>query len=194
MTNAASGDRPRFLSPTPLPALESPEAPALRRQIAEACHAWLMRSPSRDTRTNYTRDLGQFLAFTGVPPDRPEALATIRPHQVAAWRDHLRDAALTNASIVRKMTVLRSLFSYLQTYGYVGANPAHSDFVAAPSVSRDGKTVGLSPEACRRLLDAPQTTVRKRGCTEGMPAPAAVRDRALFSVLAYTGCRVGELA
>jgi integrase/recombinase XerD len=42
------------------------------------------------------------------------------------------------------MTVLRSLFSYLQTYGYAGSNPAHSDFVEAPPVPRDGKTVGLS--------------------------------------------------
>ncbi len=63
---------------------------------------------------------------------------------------------LTNSSIRRKLTVLRSLFSYLQTYGYVGANPAHSDFVAAPAAPRDGKTVGLTPEECRRLLDAPR--------------------------------------
>lgn len=155
--------------------------PQLGDQIREACHAWLAKSPSRDTRVNYAHDLAQFLTFAGVPPDRPEALAAIRPHQVAAWRDHLRDGGMTNSSIRRKMTVLRSLFSYLRTYGYVGANPAHSDFVAAPPVPRDGKTVGLAPEDCRRLLDAPPAT------------PAGVRDRALLAVLAYTGCRVGEL-
>src|SRR5262249_6699330 len=89
---------------------------------------------------------------------------------------------LANSSIRRKMTVLRALFSYLQSYGYVGANPAHSDFVAAPPVPRDGKTVCLSPEDCRRLLDAPSAN-----------APAGLRDRCLLAVLAYTGCRVGEL-
>ena len=36
-----------------------------------------------------------------------------------------------------------------------GFDPAHSDFVAAPKVPRDGKTVGLSPHDCRHLLDAP---------------------------------------
>jgi hypothetical protein len=46
-------------------------------------------------------------------------------------------------------------YTYLHVYGYAGANPAHSDFVEAPAVSRDGKTVGLCPEDCRRLLDAP---------------------------------------
>jgi integrase/recombinase XerD len=151
-------------------------------QVREACQAWLVRSPSRDTRSNYAHDLRQFLAFVAIPPERPDLLVTVRPHQVAAWRDQLLDEGLTNSSVRRKMTVLRSLFSYLQTYGYVGANPAHSDFVAAPPVPRDGKTVGLSPEDCRRLLDAPGS------------APSGVRDRALLAVLAYTGCRVGELA
>ena len=80
------------------------------------------------------------------------------------------------------MTVLRSLFSYLQTYGYAGANPAHSDFVEAPSVPRDGKTVGLSPEDCRRLIDAPD-----------LRTPAGIRDRAILGTLAYSACRVGEL-
>lgn len=154
----------------------------IARELSEARLAWLMRSPSQDTRSNYERDLGQFLTFAGFSPDDVVALASIRPHQVAAWRDQLQKQGLTNSSIRRKMTVLRSLFSYLQTYGYVGANPAHSDFVAAPSAPRDGKTVGLSPEDCRILLDAPS------GKT-----PAGLRDRALLSVLAYTGCRVGEL-
>jgi len=49
-------------------------------------------------------------------------------------------------------------------------------------VPRDGKTVGLAPEECRRLLDGPD-----------VETPEGKRDRALFAVLAYTGCRVGEL-
>jgi len=135
-----------------------------------------------DTRSNYERDLGQFLIFCGFAANDVGQLATIRPHHVAAWRDHLAQAELTNSSIRRKLTVLRSLFSYLQTYGYVGANPAHSDFVAAPAAPRDGKTVGLTPQDCRRLLEDPCETT-----------PAGVRDRVLLGVLAYTGCRVGEL-
>jgi integrase/recombinase XerD len=166
----------------------------LRQQIAEACRSWLMRSPSPKTRSNYDRDLRQFLAFAGVSADRPEALAGVRPHQVAAWRDHLREAGLTNSSTRRKMTVLRSLYSYLQTYGFVGANPAHSDFVAAPAVPRDGKTVALSPADCRRLMDAPKISRRDEDTGKDIPLPAGLRDRALLSVLAYTGCRVGELA
>jgi len=164
-----------------LPPLPIPE-PGLRELFAEAHRSWLMKSPSLDTRRNYARDVGQFIRFVGSPPDHLEQLAMVRPHDVAAWRDSLQQRGLTNSSIRRKLTALRSLFSYLQVYGHRGANPAHSDFVEAPPAPRDGKTVGLSPEDCRRLLDAPI-----------VETPAGVRDCALLAVLAFTGCRVGEL-
>ena len=168
-----------------IPAFQAPGESTrrdLRARFLDARNAWLLKSPSGNTRENYARDLAQFLAFCGIPPDRLDLVGTIRPHHVAAWRDRLREQGLQNSSICRKMTALRSLFSYLQTYGYTGANPAHSDFVEAPAVPRDGKTVGLSPEDCRRLLDAPDAST-----------PAGVRDRAILGVLAYSACRVGEL-
>lgn len=179
---------PALLSPLPpgqpLTPINDPQYSIDRaEQFREACRAWLARSPSRDTRSNYARDLGQFIAFVGIPSDHPERLASVLPRHVACWRDHLKERGLTNSSVRRKMTALRSLFSYLQTYGYSGTNPAHGDFVEAPPVPRDGKTVGLSPQDCRRLIDAPT-----------VETPAGLRDRALLAVLAYTGCRVGELA
>jgi integrase/recombinase XerD len=155
---------------------------SLRVQVTRAVEAWLLRSNSRSTRTNYAMDLSQFLDFIRAPVEALERLLAVRPESVAAWRDGLRERGLTNSSIRRKLTALRSLFSYLQTYGYLGANPAHSDFVDAPSAPRDGKTVGLAPADCRRLLDAPD-----------LSTPVGVRDRAILAVLAYSACRVGEL-
>jgi integrase/recombinase XerD len=171
--------------------------PTVADKMRAGCQAWLAKSTSLDTRSNYKRDVQQFLSFASVPSDRPEALADIGPTQVAAWRDSLKQAGRENASIRRKMTALRSLFSYLQTYGAIGQNPAHGDFVDAPAVARDGKTVALSPQDCRRLLDAPPTKIAKSRddeMFEELALPIGVRDRALFAVLAYTGCRVGELA
>jgi integrase/recombinase XerD len=154
----------------------------IRAQVTEAIRAWLARSPSLDTRKNYARDLQQFFSFVGIAADESEQLTRVVPRQVAEWRDALRERGLTNSSIRRKMTVLRSLYSYLQVYGYAGLNPAHSDFVEAPAVARDGKTVALTPGDCRRLLDAPDHGT-----------PVGLRDRALLGVLAYGGVRVGEL-
>jgi integrase/recombinase XerD len=173
-------------SPQVIPAFDS--APGLTRgelrgRMAEACAAWLVRSPSANTRLSYSRDLDQFFAFLKMDPSKPDGLTAVRPHHVAAWRDHLRALGLTNNSILRKLTALRSLFSYLKTYGYLGANPAHSDFVEAPAVPRDGKTVGISPKDCRRLLDAPDNSM-----------PSGIRDQAILAILAFSACRVGELA
>jgi integrase/recombinase XerD len=173
-------------SPQSVPATAIP--PELCEQIREACRAWLAKSPSPDTRSNYKRDLDQFLAFAGIDKNQPEHLIRVMPRQVADWRDHLRAKGLTNSSIRRKLSVLRGLFSYLKNYGYTGANPAHSDFVDAPAAPRDGKTVGLSPHDCRKLLDAPLVESQKHE-----PLPEGLRDRALLAVLAYSGIRVGEL-
>lgn len=155
----------------------------LRRQLGEAFHAWLTRSPSVETRDGYSRDLFQFLDFASVPSEAWEKLTDIRPATVAAFRDHLLAAGHSNTGVGRKLSVIRSLYSFLRTYGYTGANPADTAFVAAPPVPRDGKTVALSPEDSRRLLDCPTTDT-----------PEGVRDRAILAVLAFTGCRVGEVS
>lgn len=168
----------------PAPAFErNPDAdPALRESMKEAIDSWLRKTPSNHTRISYLRDLEQFCCFAQIEIAAPEQLVRVRPSHVAAWRDALQQRGRSNATIRRKMTTLRALFSYLQIYGYVGANPAHGKFVKAPSVSRDGKTVGLSAAACRILLDAP---------ADG--SPVGIRDRAILAVLAYSACRVGEL-
>jgi integrase/recombinase XerD len=156
--------------------------PDARAQMTRACQAWLQKSVSLETRSNYRRDLEQFMAFNGISDDEVERLAAVTPSHVADWRDHLTARGLANCSISRKLSVIRSLFSYLNSYGLAGANPAHSDYVATPSVPRDGKTVGMSRLHCRQLLDAPSPD-----------SLLGIRDRAMLAILAYTGCRVGEL-
>jgi len=165
----------------------------LREAIKRAVDAWLLRTPSPHTRKAYEHDLYQFLAPAGIAAGAFEHLPQVRPEHVAAWRKRLVAVEQTNSTIRRKLTALRSLFSYLKTYGYTGANPAHSDFVSAPKVHRDGKTVGLSPHDCRRLLDAPKVEDLTIKDEDRRSLPVGIRDRALLAVLAYSGCRVGEL-
>jgi integrase/recombinase XerD len=189
----------------PIPAFAGGQLPGdLRDAMGRAVAAWLLRTPSTHTRKAYEHDLNQFFAAAGIDAGAFEQLPSVRPEHVSRWRDQLSEAGQTASTIRRKLTALRSLFSYLQTYGYSGANPAHGKFVKAPVVPRDGKTVALSPLDCRRLLDAPRDLERiepKRGKNAEPSAeppveiiiPVGVRDRALLAVLAYSGCRVGEL-
>ena len=172
----------------PIPAFTGQVPGDLRQATGRAVDAWLLRTPSPHSRRAYRLDLDQFLAASGIQPDALEHLADIRPEHVSQWRERMGADKQANSTIRRKPTALRSLFSYLQTYGYSGANPAHGKFVKAPAVSRDGKTVALSPHDCRRLLNAP--VVADHG---GTMIPAGVRDSAMLAVLAYSGCRVGEL-
>ena len=167
---------PAFSSDAPLGRAE------LRRQLGEASTAWLTKSQSGETRNTYSRDLAQFLRYSGMPRGEWEYLAAIRPSQVSAWRDHLLERGLTNTTVSRKLSVIRSLFGFLRDYGYTGANPADTSFVSAPVPPRDGKTVALTPQDCRRILDAPP-----------LDKPEGLRDRAILAVLAFTGCRVGEI-
>ena len=154
----------------------------VRRLMQQAVQGWLSKTPSAATRENYARDLSQFLDFQGIPRVQLDGLMSVLPSHVADWRDHLHQRGAANSTVRRKLTALRSLFAYLQIFGYTGANPAHGKFVKAPAVSRDGKTVGLSPRDCRRLLEIPDER-----------SPVGIRDRALLGVLAYSACRVGEL-
>ena len=177
----ANSALPRGLAPAfdNLPELSPDQRSGL---FADAVRNWLTKSGSAATRNCYERDLRQFLAFAGINLDELALLAAVRPEHIAAWRDSLKSQGNANPTIRRKLTAVRSLFSYLQLYGYLGANPAHGKFVAIPPASRDGKTPGLTPEQCRALLDAPDNSV-----------PVGVRDRALLATLAYSACRVGEL-
>ena len=152
------------------------------QSYAETFLSWLTKSSSMETRKAYARDVAHFFRFAGIQANRLEQLTQVRSFDVAAWRDHLRDRGLVPASIGRKVTVLRSLYSYLQVHGLAAINPAHRDLVSTPPVPPDGKTVGLSPHDCRRMLDAPDPETA-----------VGIRDQALLAVLAYTGCRVGEL-
>lgn len=105
-----------------------------RTQLGEAVAAWLTRSSSAETRSGYSRDLSQFLRHIGIAEGEWDRLPQIRPAHVSAWRDHLLASGQTNTAINRKLSVIRSLFGYLRAYGYAGANPADTTFVAAPPV------------------------------------------------------------
>jgi hypothetical protein len=73
----------------------------------------------------------------------------------AALFDGMHPVASGSVTAHRKMTAIRSLFSYLQTYGYTGANPAHGKFVKAPSVAATEKQWDYRPriaDACSILL------------------------------------------
>lgn len=182
----------------PLPPIFSGQAPPaslakLRPVIETAFEAWLRKTESKATREAYRRDVEQFLRFHKLDSAAIEHLTRMTPDDVTAWRDHLLVAggrpdaqgaptAASNATVARKITALRSFFSFLQVGGYRGGNPAHPNFVRAPRVPDEGLTPAIPPKQMARLLDAPDEET-----------PAGVRDRAILATFAYMALRVDEL-
>ena len=165
----------------------------LRNVIKQAKDAWLARTESEKTRIAYSNDLDQFLAFHHFELDAIEVLTQIVPEHVTKWRDHLlacggrpdqhgQSKPASNATVARKITALRSFFSFLQSYGYRGANPAHPDFVKSPKVSDAGTTPAIARNLVAQLLDSPNPDV-----------PIGIRDRAILAMFAYMALRVDEL-
>jgi len=169
------------------------EITRVRPLIENAKQAWLKRTESLRTRVAYSTDLDQFLEFIGVNPTHVEQLTRIVPDDVTSWRDHLLQFGgridengvsqpASNATVTRKITALRSFFSFLQTSGYTGGNPAHSNFVKAPKVPDKGETPAIPSKLLARLLEAPD-----------VDTPVGIRDRAILAVFAYMALRVDEL-
>ena len=164
----------------------------LRNVVQQALDAWLLKVKSERTRRAYRKDVEQFLDFLGIDPSHIEHMTRVLPADISKWRDELLAAGgrrdeygnpmpAANSTVARKLTALRSFFSYLQSYGYRGANPAHPHFVDTPEVSADGQTPEIPPKLMTKLLDAPDAE------------PEGVRDKAILAAFAYMALRVEEL-
>jgi integrase/recombinase XerC len=140
------------------------------------------RAVSPHTRKAYLDDVGRFLSFlarfTGneaseIGADDVDALA------VRSWLASLRADGLARSSIVRRLSALRSFFTFLEREGLVGGNPARG--VATPRTEKP-LPVSLSVAEAAAVVEAP-----------GQDTELGLRDRALLELLYATGLRVSEL-
>jgi integrase/recombinase XerC len=162
---------------------------AMSRTLAQACREFekylrLERNFSPRTVRAYAGDLGRFVEFwerqfanesaASTPLSRVDVLA-VRSHMASLHR-----ARLSNRSLARHLSTLRSLFAWACREGWIRSNPA-----AAVPTPRLPKTLAraLSISDTERLLQA---------APEEEPFPE--RDRAIFEFLYATGLRVSELS
>ena len=192
-----------ILADQPLPPAFGGRVPGgvkeLRNRIQQAMDTWLMKVKSERTRIAYRKDVEQFLEYLGIKPTHIEHMTRVLPEDVSNWRDELLERGGrpdehgnptegANSTVARKLTALRSFFSFLQSYGYRGANPAHPHFVDTPTVSKEGLTPGIAPKLVVSLLDVPELED-----DDGRECPDGVRDRAIMALLAFMAIRVDEL-
>ncbi len=124
---------------------------------------------SANTLQAYRRDLIRFLLFL-----EDLALSDCNLETLRLYVDKLKAERLSNRSIARHTTSLRSFFAFLVEEGEVKTNPA--ELLSAPKIGTSLPKY-LDVAAVDRLLVSPES----------------LRDRAMLDLLYATGVRVSEL-
>ena len=142
---------------------------------------WLAEScPYEGSRNVYRNDLKHFGIY--LKAAQKDLLSTSKV-DIQAYIEFLRTEGLSAATRAKKLTVIKGLIRCLSTEGLFPFEEAQKILsVKAPKVSRDGRTPGLSLKEARALLDAPSSETLR-----------GIRDRAILSVLLYTGARRSAL-
>ena len=135
------------------------------------------RSVSEQTRRAYRRVVREF--FTYFKFRHP---AEITSAEILAWRDYLStEKKRSSATIALKLSVIRSMYDYLQLAGLVAANPAVTKLVPPPVLPEDLRGRALSLKEVNYLLSGPDRS-----------KPEGARDYALLLLMLRTSLRVSE--
>jgi len=134
----------------------------------------LEKNFSPHTILNYKLDLIDFKNFLKDTPLEKVEYLTLRQ-----FLAHLKEKGLTNRSISRKLSCLRSFFKFLFREGLIKDNPA--TLLSSPKLSRSLPQF-LTEGEMFKLLEMPSDNTE-----------LGLRDRALLETLYSTGMRVSEL-
>lgn len=160
----------------PAKAVEAASANPLRRLVA----AFLVGYEGH-TRTAYSRDLADWLAFCarhGVEP-----LGAHRAHVDAYARELTEVQGRARSTAARRLSALAGFYGYALDEGLIERSPLAG--VRRPKVAEDSQTTGLDRDQLRAVLAAG----RERAATG---AGQSDRDLALVTLLAHNGLRIGE--
>ncbi len=131
---------------------------------------------SENTRSAYSRDLAEFVAFEGTRGMTD--LTGVTSTEIIAFLHHLKSLGKSSATVNRKLASLRSFFHYLIYTGMIDSNPTEN--IKSPKIER--KTIEyLELSEIEKLMAVPDDSVR------------GLRDKAILEVLYATGIRVSEI-
>lgn len=135
-----------------------------------------------NTISAYRRDLVSFHAFVAAEaedPSDPMLLLLVDADTIEAYRLSLMEKELSDSSISRSMSTLRTFYKYQFVNGAMSENPSRD--IKNKRVEKKEICV-LSTGDVERLLEAPDTTDIK-----------GIRDKAMLETMYATGLKVSEL-
>lgn len=132
---------------------------------------------SENTVMAYRRDITKFLAFSNI--NNINSFLDITSDDVESYKNYLIQQGLSNASVCRSLSALRSLIQYYVTIGEVVVNPAKT----VHNIKPEKKDLNvLTSKEINLLLSQPNVTDIK-----------GKRDKAMLELLYATGLKVSEL-
>jgi len=137
----------------------------------------LERSISPLTIRNYTGDIQGFIVFLNA--ENVPSLNEVNRSILRLYLGQLHDKGISRGSISRKLSALRSFYSFLEREKLVTVQPLSS--LSAPKLEKRLPTF-LTHEEIARMLMAPDAST-----------PQGLRDRAILELLYAAGVRVSEL-
>jgi len=133
---------------------------------------------AQHSRRAFTNDIKKFARWFHASNGEPFTVGRATTRDIADFRNHLRrDRGQAVATVNRNLVMVRRFFGWLTEQGHIAANPAKP--------IKELKRTTLAPKG----LDRSQ--VRK--LLREIEVRGDVRANAIFSLLLYTGCRVGDL-
>jgi len=131
-----------------------------------------------DTRRAFTNNLKKFARWFSTANREPFTASRVTTRDVSDFRDHLRrERQQAVATVNRALMTLRKFFGWLVDKGHVASNPAKG--------VKELKRQALAPKG----LDRSQ--VRK--LLREVELRTDIRADAIFHLLLFTDCRVGDL-
>ncbi len=127
-----------------------------------------------NTQSTYQQEISLFYRAIGKRADM------VSLHDLIAYKETLTARELKPATIAKKLTVLRRLFTFLYEQGVIATNPSAG--VKLPRVSNETTRDELSLAECNRLLASIET-----GTIQGK------RDKAICALLLINGLRLCEI-
>lgn len=134
------------------------------------------KSLSDHTRRAYQRIVREFFRFVNWKP-----YSEVTPDDVRRWRDSRVGEGKRPSTVALDLTVIRSLYAYLQAAGHVSRNPASTKLVSVPEVPEHLAGRALIDKEVRYLLAGPDRTTAR-----------GARDYALMMVMLRLSLRVSE--
>lgn len=133
---------------------------------------------SSNTRRAFAQDLGKFVNWFVKTNKEPFRIGRVTTADVSSFRDHLRrDGEQAISTVNRALVTVRRFFSWLIEEGEASANPAKK----VKELRRQQLAPkGLDRSQVRKLL----REVELRG---------DIRANAIFHLLLFTGCRIGDM-